>query len=409
MVTVCVLGGGTAGVEAAAEASRCGAEVTLLERSSHPPIPRPLWPKLLDGAEPESQRRRLLNALRVRVLFGMPAISLGADGRIHGRTFSAGFDRVIIATGSRPKPVLFPGSKKTGVHVLGGATAYLELSASRDSIEKAVVCGSGITPFEVAEKLSKQGRTVTLLGQACTPAGVCREVGELLEMRAARCGIRISGARLQKAVGSSLLEAVVAGNKVIACDTLAVVPPFRPDYPSGSPLTGPRGGIAVNGSMRTAEAGVLAAGSCAELKGTKASVPPPLGASAAASGKVAGANAAGHNAVLDAAAPFSAELFGIRLEGAGLTLDLARRSGQEVVETVRADGGTSVCSLVHDRDTGRLVGGQVAGGNCEGLSKVIALAISRRLDVGSLAYADLGGSTDISVLQDTARQGLAWR
>ena len=409
MVSICVIGGGTAGIEAAAEAARCGAEVSLLERSSRPPVPRPFWPRLLDGGEPESRRRGLLNALRVKVLLGMPAISLGADCRVHGRTSSASFDRVIIATGSRPKPVFFPGSKKAGVHILGDATAYLELAANLESTGKVVVSGAGIVPFEVAEKLCKKGRTVTMLGRACTPAGLCREVGELLEMRAAQRGIRVSGTWLQKAVGSGPLEAVVAGSRVITCDTLAVVPPFRSDHPAGSPRLGPHGGIAVDEFMHSAQAGVLAAGSCAEMVGAEAPLPQPLGASAIASGKVAGGNAAGRRVVLDVAATFSTELFGIRLEGAGLTFDLARRSGHDVVETVRADGPSSVCSLVHDRATGRLLGGQAAGENCEGLSKLLASALSHRLDVGSLAYADLGSSTDISVLQDTARQGLAWR
>jgi NADPH-dependent 2,4-dienoyl-CoA reductase/sulfur reductase-like enzyme len=396
-------------VEAAAEAARCGAEVTLLERSSHPPVPRSLWPRLLDGEDPESHRRHLLSALRVNVLFGMSAMSLGADGRVNGPRSSARFDRVIIATGSRPKAVLFPGSKKTGVHILGDATDYLELAAARDSMGKVVVSGSGITALEVAQNLNKGGRVVTLLGRAYTPGGLCREVGELLEMRAARCGIRISGARFQKAVGSGPLEAVVAGSKVIPCDALTVVPPFCSDYPPGSPRPGPCGGISVNEIMRSSEAGVLAAGGCAEMAAAKGSLPLPLGASASASGKIAGANAAGRNVALDVAATFSAGLFGLRVEGAGLTFDLAHRSGRDVVETVRANGAGSVCSLVHERATGRLVGGQIAGESCEGLSRLIASAVARRLDVGSLAYADLGSSTDISVLQDTARQGMAWR
>jgi 3-phenylpropionate/trans-cinnamate dioxygenase ferredoxin reductase subunit len=396
-------------VEAAAEAARCGAEVTLLEASDDSPLPRSLWPRLLDGEQLGLRRRHLLNVLKVKVLFGMRVKSLGFDGRIQGPMSGAKFDRVVIATGSRSKAVLFPGSKKPGVHILGDVTDYLELAAERNSIEKLVVSGTGITAFEVAERLNKQGRAVTLLGRGYAPAGLCRELGELLEMRAARIGIRMSRTRLQKAVGSGPIEAVVAGSKIIPCDTLAVVPPFCPACPPGSPQPGPHGGIFVSESMCSTEGSVFAAGSCAEMVAAEGSIPISLGASASASGRVAGANAAGRHVALDVAGAFSADLFGLRVEGAGLTFDQARASGQEVMETVRADGATSFCSLVHDRATGRLVGGQMAGESCEGFSMLIASAVARRLDIGSLAYADLGSSTDISMLQDTARQGLAWR
>jgi NADPH-dependent 2,4-dienoyl-CoA reductase/sulfur reductase-like enzyme len=338
----------------------------------------------------------------------MCARSLSPNGWINGSTSRARFDKVVIATGSRSTTVSFPGSKKPGVHVLGDSTAYLELAARRDSIESLVVSGSGIAPFEVAEMLNKQGRRVTVLGRASTPAGLCRELGELLEIRAVQTGIKISRTRLQKAVGSGQLEAVVAGGRILPCDTLAVVPSLCPGFPPGSPERGPQGGISVDDSMRSTDASVFAAGSCAEMT-TEGLLPVSLCNSASASGRVAGANAAGRNVTLGVANTLSADLFGLHIEGAGLTLDLARRSGQEVVETVVADGATSVCSLVHDRATGRLVGGQIASESCEGLCRLIASAVSRRVDVGSLAYADLGNSTDISVLQDTARQGLAWR
>ncbi|HMD78916.1 MAG TPA: FAD-dependent oxidoreductase, partial [Nitrososphaerales archaeon] len=155
MVTVCVLGGGTAGTEAAVEAARCGAEVTLLERSSHPPLPRTLWSRMLDGEVTQPRRSHLLSTLRVEVLFGFAARSLGPDHRVYGSESSARFDSVVIATGSRSKAVLFAGSNKPGVNILADATDYLELAARQDSIEKLVVTGSGLPVFEVAERLNR--------------------------------------------------------------------------------------------------------------------------------------------------------------------------------------------------------------------------------------------------------------
>ena len=47
MVRVCVVGGGTAGSEAALEASALGAEVTLVEKSERPAPPWGTWPDLI--------------------------------------------------------------------------------------------------------------------------------------------------------------------------------------------------------------------------------------------------------------------------------------------------------------------------------------------------------------------------
>ena len=263
--------------------------------------------------------------------------------------------------------------------------------------------------MEIAEKMYKKCGSVTMLGRGRLLGGLCREVLERLEMNAVQRGVKFVGSRLLKAAGLRSLEAVVAGGKILPCDALAVVPQFGPDHPLGSPQTGPRGGIAVDNMMRSADSEVFAAGSCAEMATAEYSVPLPLGRSAPASGRVAGANAAGRTVALNLAAPFAAELFGLCIGGAGLTFDLARSAGLEVVETVRADGAASVCSLVHERTTGRIIGGQLAAPQAEGVAGLLASAVSHRVDIGSLAYAVAGGSTDISLLRDTARQGLAWR
>lgn len=407
MRRVCVVGEGTAGVEAAVEATMSGAKVTLLERSSHPPIPRRLWPQLLEGEEPQLRRLHLLGSLGVEVITGMAVTSVGVGGRVDTIGARAKFDNVIIATGSRGRPVAFPGSKKGGVHVLATSTDYLELAAREGSVDRAVVSGHGVTAFQVAEKLIQNGRKVTLLARGYT-GGLCRALGELLEMRASEAGVRVLGSRLQKAVGASSLEAVVAGGKVIPCDALAVVPARVPDYPAGSPEAGPGGALQVDGELRTSMPSVFAIGSCAELATSDGHLSLSLSSSAAASGRIAGANSTGRHFQLGGPGTFTARSFGLVLEGAGLTSGEAHKAGLGAAETARTQGPAWACSLVYDGSTGRLLGGQLAGPASGGMSGLLGLAVSERLGLGTLAYSDLGNSTDISLLQDTARQGLAW-
>jgi hypothetical protein len=161
--------------------------------------------------------------------------------------------------------------------------------------------------------------------------------------------------------------------------------------------------------MRSSEFGVYAGGGCSEMVPPDGSSTLPLRSSPAASGKVAGANSTGRNGFLRWAGSFSTVLFGLSFEGAGLSFQEASGGGMRAVETAKSDGSSSACSVVYHQPTGRVLGAQLASPTARGISGTIAMAVSSRLDLGSLAYSDLGDSTDISLLQDTARQGLEWK
>lgn len=342
----------------------------------------------------------------VEVDHGVTVSSIGAGGRVDTPRGSAKFDSVVIATGTRAQPARFAGSTKPGVHILASTTEYLELASSR-AFDRVVVTGRGVQAFTVADLLRREGRTVTFLGRGNT-GGICRALGDVLETKATEACIKVLSTPLQKAVGDPAIEAVVAGGRVIPCDALVVLPDRSPDAPNRVPREGPDGAVLVDPGMRTSMTGVFAAGSCAVMPMVDGQAGILLGGSAVASGRIAGANSASRRLSLRAVGAFTAEVFGLKVQGAGMSLEAARSAGMDALETVRTEGPSRACSLVHERSTGRLLGAQLVLDSKEGSLGPLELSISERLCLSSLAYSDLGDSTDISLLQDTARQGLEW-
>jgi len=162
MVRVGVLGGGTAGVEAAREAAIRGAEVTLIERSEKGDLPWDCWPDLIGRppkggariARPEDCCYRTLRATATSAGSRLVTFSTGAR---HS------FDRVVLCTGSAFVPPTLHGVRKSGVHVLDSAEGYACLRDQCASSENVVVCGEGFRGLAVSEGLAAPGRMVHIV------------------------------------------------------------------------------------------------------------------------------------------------------------------------------------------------------------------------------------------------------
>jgi hypothetical protein len=157
--------------------------------------------------------------------------------------------------------------------------------------------------------------------------------------------------------------------------------------------------------MRTGSPGVLAAGGCAELG--SGLHPSTLEEEPRASGRIAGANSTGMNVMISGIRAWSCFVFGVRWSAYGLGPRSARKAGLDVSVVSERWGERSSCSLVYDRLNGYVVGAEtVEDPACQ--APPLA-AICQRGTLRSLAY-DVGwGSSDISMVSETARLGLrAW-
>jgi NADPH-dependent 2,4-dienoyl-CoA reductase/sulfur reductase-like enzyme len=150
---VVVVGGGPAGMEAAAVAAGEGHRVTLFEKEAE------LGGQLLYAAVPpyKEEWKTFVGYLRARL------VRLGVDVRL-GRECTVETidemkpDTVIVATGSAPVIPAIPGVE--GDHVM---TALDVLGGREPAGPSVVVLGGGSTGCETAEFLAEKGKHVTLL------------------------------------------------------------------------------------------------------------------------------------------------------------------------------------------------------------------------------------------------------
>lgn len=405
MTRVAIIGAGTAGYEAAAEASRNEAEVVLLERSDSWEPSWHSWPDLIHSPEHSEKPPTLPND--VELIHGADATSVGPGSILTADGRRVKFDSVVVGSGGEFMSVAFPGRRKRGVVILDNLEMYAELGRERSSMAHVVIRGEGGHALRVADGLSGTGRKVTLLAAPWIEKFASKEVASVVRDAAARKGVSIIDSKLDGAVGCGHVEAVIAGGTVVPCDTLAVLPVRGPRVPRTSAEAGVSGGLLVDKYLRSSSPGLYAAGWTAE---PRVGLPHhrTLEGAAAKSGRVAGANATGHRLVFHLPRFAEASFFGIRWARVGHSLCEARGQGSMVSEISHRWSQGSACSIVYERPSGKIVGVElVVEEENERLGFIAALTPPTSLQ--AVAYGVSSDSSDISLVSDTARLGLqAW-
>ena len=399
MVRICVIGGGSAGEEAAFEADHRGAEVTLIERRPDRDPPWRSWPELISQSPAKrglfsgrgKSSRSVLTTDAKSASPGFVALSNGDRLR---------FDSIIVATGSRFKQASLPGAVKQGVFILDGPEKYEELGRARPSIDKVVVVGEGYRGLEVADRLCGLGAEVLLMISCWQYEAPAEIVVDVIEDAAGERGIEIKRGVVSKVVGNGRVEAVVAGGSVIPCDTVVVAPLRIPNPVRSSLRLGHMGAVEVDGAMRTSEPSMFAAGGCAELKGSLFASG-TLTSEPSLTGRIAGSNSAGSTHSIGGERIDELRVFGLGWSRIGRRG--APRKCWNKAETVsRRWGHASACVITHERFSERVVGVESIQPSSSSPAGLPPLAPG--VTLGALAYGL--GLSDISQISETARLGL---
>ena len=305
------------------------------------------------------------------------------------------YDRLVIATGSRPRQSAL--SDETLPHVFRLNTMADGERLRAFIIEKrpktALIVGAGYIGFEAADAFRHHGMRVVLASQGFDALN--RHDAELTRIITAHCkrfGVEMRWNTEVRSVDDEsadmvLIAAGIQPNVEIARD-------------AGVEL-GRTGAIRVDDRLQTNLAGIYAAGDCAETFHLVTGRPEwvPLGTTANKMGRVAGANAAGRRERFAGIVGTSVlRIMGLDVGLAGLSCEQARAAGFAPVEArIQAKskpgyfGGRPVTvQLVADRNTRRLLGGWVAGEHeIAGRVNVIAMALQARLKVEDFEGSDL--------------------
>ncbi|HUZ14441.1 MAG TPA: FAD-dependent oxidoreductase [Caulobacteraceae bacterium] len=272
---VVIVGAGHAGGTAAALLRQYGyaGPITLVGDEPIPPYQRPPLSKAWLKGEADADAL----ALRPLGFYGQQSIELIlgacvtavdrqarrvrlADGR------SLAYEQLILATGSRARPLPIPGADLKGVLFLRSAADAEQLKAALGPGKRLAVIGGGYIGLEAAASSRALGAEVTLLERE--PRILARVGCETLsrffqayhEARGVRFELGAAPAAFEGEAGR-LTGVALADGRVIACDEALIgVGVIRNDELASNAGLACDGGIVVDAGARTADPAIWAIG-----------------------------------------------------------------------------------------------------------------------------------------------------
>jgi len=267
---IVIIGAGESGTRAAFALREAGftGGVTLVGTEPHLPYERPPLSKPLNGAVQMKPicGAEALQAAGIDYLQGVSALSLDPGTRSvalsDGRTL--GYDKLLLATGARPRRLTCPGAEQAlDLRTYADAAAIFSRA---DAGKSVAIMGGGLIGMELAAVLRGKGITVNVIEMAPKPLGraVPPRFAAKLHARHQEEGVRF---HLGQGIAEITRDAVVLadGSAVLAGIVVAaigVVPDIALAEAAGL-ATG--NGILTDGYLRSSDPNIFAAGDCAAV------------------------------------------------------------------------------------------------------------------------------------------------
>lgn len=430
---IVVVGGVAAGASLAARARRLDerAEIVVLERGHHVSfancgLPYHVGEVIADRSRlllqtPESLRE----SLDIDVRVGNEVLSIDRKKRTvtvrdlaSGREYSESYDALALCAGAEPIRPPLPGIDLPGIHVLRRIgdmdVIKAELDSALDAAASAsdvhcVVIGAGYIGLEMAENLKARGATVDIVemaDQILPPLDHEISVPVERHLRSRGVGLHLSTAAAAfTAREGGGLNVELKNSTVLGADLIILSAGVRPSTQLAAQAgleLGTHGGIVVDTHMRTSDPHIWAAGDSVETPNTvlPGSGLAPLAGPANRQARVAAENICGRTTEYRSTQGTSVvKVFDMVAGGTGATERQLAAAGIDYRAVhVHPSGhagyypGTAMMhmKLLFSPDTGRILGGQVAG--FDGVDKrldVLATALRAELTVWDLEELEL--------------------
>jgi len=434
---ILVIGGLAAGPSAAAKAKRVSphAQVTLLEAGETVSYGLCEVPYAVSGVIGNEEKLVIYSPQRLHDEKGIDVKTLhlaehidtvnrtvGVRDLSRRTTLAFEYDKLIIASGARPKRLDLPGEDSGNVFPVRSRDDsrniinYLE----REHPKSAVIIGAGYIGMEMAEALKTRGLDTTVVHHHRLPLstleqGTREHVLEELEKN----GINFITNALVEGFDVSpknQVRHILTNRGSFDADIVIEAIGIQPNTDivrSARVRVGKSGGILTDERQRTNIENIYAAGDCCEVKNSVMGKPMyiPLATIASRAGWVAGENAAGGTASFKGAIrALAVRVFGIEVAQVGISSEEARAAGFSV--TVTSITGSSrvglmpgtkkitVTLIVEDR-TRRILGANIFGG--DGVvqrANILGVAIQHRMTLDDIAQFDLIYSPPFAPLWD---------
>ncbi len=402
---ILIIGGGPAGVVAAVTARKNnpGKRIVLIRKNKKSVIPCgiPYIFNRLSSAEKDIMPDKSLEMNKVELLIGKVERLKPESKTVTFGNKEIKYEKLIIATGSKPVSIPIKGIDKNGVWHIEKDLEYMK--KMRRAVLKSkniVIIGGGFIGVEMAEELSKNKKvSIIEREEHCLITTFDEEFALLAEEELKERKVKIfTNSSVEEIGGEKKVEFVKLDNgKKIPADLVIVSIGAKPNVDLAKEAgikTGKYGAVKVNKFMETNKKDVFAVGDCAETRSllTGECVPVMLASTACHEARIAGANLYKINKRIEnkgTLAVFSTSINGLAIGIAGLN---EKSANEDVVvgiaETLNRHPGSLPGSakikvkLVFSKNSTRLVGGQVAGPECAAeMINIIALAIQKGINV----------------------------
>lgn len=326
--------------------------------------------------------------------------------------FLVNYDKLIIATGSRP---FIPPIKNLALNNIFTVRRIEDAIAIRKKIKtskEAIIVGGGYIGIEMLEAFVRQGLKVTLFERNDHIMSIFdNDMADLIQSQL----ISISNGRFEIFTSESVSEFTgdnngvngvrTASGKSLDIDMALICTGVNPNVEialdCGIKL-GATGAIEVNEKMETCLPDIYACGDCIQVNNIVSGKPVwmPLGSNANKEGRVAAMNACGFPdlfpGVLGSAVT---RCLGLTMSATGLTEAAAMEAGFEPVSVTvnkydkvgyMPDANNITLKLTADKKTGLLLGGQgVGAGDADKRINTLATALLAKLTVEQFVNNDL--------------------
>jgi NADPH-dependent 2,4-dienoyl-CoA reductase/sulfur reductase-like enzyme/rhodanese-related sulfurtransferase len=297
------------------------------------------------------------------------------------------YDKLVLATGSRPKRLDIPGFDLDGVVAVSNMNAAIAIKdrISSGEVEKALIIGGGFIGLEMAEALTDMwgiDTTVVEITNQLLPGLISRNMAHIVKHHMEEQGVAFQMEdRVERLEGDTRVERAITSKGFVEADLVIVAVGAEPnsDLAKGAGLeVSARGAILVNGKMQTSDPDIYAGGDCVEITNLITGKPGyyPLGSMANRQGRVIGTNLAGGNVEFPGAVgSFVVKVFDLSVAATGLSIEVARGEGFDaasafVVQFDRAhfypEKDLMSMEIVVEKSSGRVLGIQGVGSMGEG-------------------------------------------
>ena len=433
---VVIVGGGAGGATAAARIRRLDeqAEIVVFERSGYVSYANCGLPYYIGGViedpeeltlqTPESFFARFRITMKVR----HEVTAIHPDRRTvtvrdleAGTEFEEAYDKLLLSPGAKPTQPRLPGAGLENLFTLRTVEDTLRIREYIDQKQprSAVLAGGGFISLELAENLRELGMEVTIVQrprQLMHPFDP--DMAALIHSEARRHGVRL-------ALGHTVegFEAKDGGVDVLLQDgpplhadlvvmAIGVTPDTALARAAGLEL-GLKGSIVVNDRMETSVPDIYAVGDAVQVKHfvTGRDTLIALAGPANKQGRIAADNICGGDSRYTGSQGSSVlKVFDMTAAVTGLNETNARAAGLAADAVVLSPmshagyypgGRVMTMKVVFERETGRLLGGQIVG--YEGVDKridVLATAIRAGMTAVELKDLDLAYAPPYSSAKD---------